>query len=152
MRKCQGALLTALLLCGCLGTESKREAEWNGIALRSCGPADGPAIEFLIDSLPLDCSSSRAVAFRVYAGWYNLDSLPPVLSISSEPSILCDGKSDPVAEEMRLDLSDRDSVGIKAHFRRIRTYPCTEAKTRPDTLEGVTRLKICREGPGPMCG
>lgn len=146
------AAVFATLLAGCLGTESVPSKEWNGLALRTCGPADGPAVEFLMDTLPMACESPRAGAFRFYVDRLVLDSLPPAVSINQQPQVACDGKSDPVAEETRLDLTEGDSVGFKAHFRRIRTHPCTPENPRTDTLEGTGRLKKCGETTRPMCG
>jgi hypothetical protein len=148
------ALISALLLCACQSTDPGPGKEWNGVARRSCGPADGPALEVLIDSLPLDCASTRTAAFRFYEPGLVLDSLATVAIIVSEPSVACDGGSDVVAIYTRLELTERDSVGITAHYRRIRTHPCAPEATRiaPDTLDITTRLKVCREAPRPMCG
>lgn len=149
-----GAALTAVLLCACLGPDPAPlpKRAWGGLARRTCGPADGPAMEFLIDTLPLSCDSSRSAAFRYYAEGLVLDSTHSAISIVSQPSVACDGNSDPVSETVRLDLSAWDSAAVTAHFRRIRTHPCKPEATPPDTLEATARLQRCREAPGPMCG
>jgi hypothetical protein len=149
-----GSGLSAALLCACLGPDPAPAAkqEWGGLARRTCGPADGPAMEFLIDTLPLSCDSSRSAAFRYYAGNFAFDPQYSGFSFISQPSVACDGNSDPVSETVRLDLSAWDSTALTAHFRRIRTHPCRPEATAPDTLEATARLKRCPEAPGPMCG
>jgi hypothetical protein len=152
MRAYAVAQLSALLFCACQSTDPGTAKEWNGVARRSCGPADGPALEVLIDSLPLDCASTRTAAVRFYEPGLVLDSLPPMTVITSEPLVACDGSSDPVAVYTRLELTERDSIGITVNYRRIRNHPCPPSVIPPDTLEVTTRLKICREAPRPMCG
>jgi hypothetical protein len=149
-----GAALGGALLCACLGPDPAPAPKqvWSGLARRTCGPADGPAMEFLIDTLPLSCDSSRSAAFRFDAQYFDFDPRYPAYSFISQPSIACDGDSDPVSETVRLDLSDWDSAALTAHFRRIRAHPCKPEATAPDTLEATARLKRCPEAPGPMCG
>jgi hypothetical protein len=142
-----------LIFCACMGTESGPAAkEWTGLARRSCGPADGPAIEILIDSMPMTCDSPRAGSIRFYNPGLILDSLSPGTVILVGPVTACPVKTMNPADDLRLEIIQRDSAGISVRFRRIRTYPCTPLPIRPDTLEAAARLRICSEGPGPMCG
>jgi hypothetical protein len=81
-----------------------------------------------------------------------LDSLSPGTVILVGPVTACPVKTMNPADDLRLEIIQRDSAGISVRFRRIRTYPCTPLPIRPDTLEAAARLRICSEGPGPMCG
>ena len=104
-----------------------------------------------MDTLPLSCDS-RSAAFRFNAGYVVFDTSYSRLIIREQGLVACDGDSDPVSEEVELELSAWDSTALTAHFRRVRAHPCKPGTTPPDTLEATGRVKRCAEAPVPMCG
>lgn len=145
------ALASALSLFACSGTEPEPQARWTGLILRSCGPTDGPAVAFEIDTLPMACGSHTIGAFH-YQVDLALDSLRAPMTFTTLPSIGCQPGSDPLAESTRLEITGLDSASATVHFLRVRSHPCTAPAARPDTLEGTAQLRLCREAPSPMCG
>lgn len=161
MRKKLTALVPALIpwaalgLCACLGTDSGKDpgtgSRWTGLALRSCGPADGPAVNFELDTKPMTCDAPATGAIHLQSG-VSLESLEAPTTFGWVTDANCDQGSDPVTEALSLQLTRMDSDSATVHFRRIRTHPCAAHPVKPDTLEGEAEVKVCRDRPSPPCG
>lgn len=149
MRKLLLSAALAMLPCACLhdGAEPPKEA-WQGIVLAGCGPADGSQLDFLIDSLPMDCDAPRYDAIRVSVPGLRFDSLRVGSGYGITDWADCADKCVSTMVATRVEIAGLDAKGASVKFLRIRQ----EGTSAPDTLKGSTRLKLCRETPPPWCG
>ena len=141
------AALAALSCAACLHDPAKAVESWYGLARATCGPADGPAVELSIDTLPYAaCSSSHEGQVRYYGGYVTFDSLRAGFTDSVRTAHICEKcpGTDSTVETLWLQVVSADSAAILVDFRHRRTGYVSKS--------GRVLLKACREKPGPFCG
>ncbi len=147
------AASAALLCIACMHDPETSGKGWYGLALRTCGPADGPAIEIQIDSLPFaSCTTSHVGGYQYYRDNRTLDSLKVGYTDSStyfEDCQDCKAKpTEPDEIKMKIVVIRNDSAGILVDFRYQRKVGMVH--TTADS--GRVLLKVCRDLPRGFCG
>ena len=142
---------SALSLAACLHDPGKPAKAWYGLAQAACGPADGPAVAIVIDTLPYAaCTSSHVGQVRYYGGYVSFDSLRVGFTDSVRIMRACDDCAVPDSSEETfwLQVVGADPAGILVDFRHSRIG----GSTTPVSESGRVLLKTCRERSGLFCG
>jgi hypothetical protein len=129
--------------------EPSKEREWHGTVRRSCGPADGPALQFALDTLPYAaCTTSHKGQANIYTSAWSYDSLQAGKVLELDGDAFCADCGRYGWDHFRLEVLSADSSGILARFTAEAKAPYVS----PAPVTGTVRLKACGEKPLPFCG
>ncbi|HKP98008.1 MAG TPA: hypothetical protein VJ385_19910 [Fibrobacteria bacterium] len=144
--------IPAALLTACLDSTEPAPPDkvWYGLLSNSCGPADGPAISVVLDTVAYaDCNSGNHPGqYSFYTEAYpSIDSIVIGKVLTYRVEVGCLGKRAACGDktEYRLEVERMDPTRVQAAFR-------IEAVSRgkQTVRTGTVVMTKCRERP--FCG
>jgi hypothetical protein len=104
--------------CDCTDPLENEEEEWSGLASAACGPADGPAVRFQIDTAAYSgCGTQHPGESATLVGNSGYADILQPGKIFLDTQSICPGEKCANRTVIRIEILSVDSASVKADIR-----------------------------------